>query len=173
MRYRPATPEDGAAIAALVVASIRAYVWFAPEGWEPPGDDAEREVTQELERRLGGSAFGFVAVDGGALAGVATMLPAAEASKPHPDPALAHLWCLFVTEPHWGTGLATRLHGDAIAAAAARGFTAARLFTPAGQTRSRRFYEREGWATVAGPFYDDRIGFDVVEYRRPLDAAAR
>jgi hypothetical protein len=63
-----------------------------------------------------------------------------------------------------------RLHADAIASAEARGFTSARLFTPAGQTRSRRFYEREGWATVAPPFFDERIGFDVVEYRRPLRA---
>lgn len=164
--YRPAAPDDAAAIAALVVECFRAYVSFAPDGWAPPGDDAARELAEELGRRLAGSAWGFVAEDGDALAGVATLLPAREANRPDPDPALVHLWQLFVAEPHWGTGVAVRLHADALASAAARGFTSARLFTPAGQARSRRFYEREGWATVAPPFFDERIGFVVVEYRR-------
>jgi GNAT superfamily N-acetyltransferase len=166
--YRPATQADAAAIAALTVASFRAYVSFAPDGWAPPADDAASELSGELERRLGASGWGVVAEDAGALAGVATLLPATEANRPDPDPALVHLWQLFVAEPHWGTGLAVRLHADALASAAARGFVLARLFTPAGQTRSRRFYEREGWASVAPPFFDERIGFDVIEYRRRL-----
>ncbi len=166
--YRPATQADAAAISALTVASIRAYAWFAPDGWAPPGDEAERELTDELARRLAAPAWGYVAEDAGALAGVAMLLPASEANRPDPDPALVHLWQLFVAEPHWGTGLAVRLHADALASAAARDFAVARLFTPAGQTRSRRFYEREGWAGVAPPFFDERIGFDVVEYRRRL-----
>ena len=169
--YRPAAPDDAAAIAALAVASIRAYVEFAPEGWAPPGDDAQRELTGELMRRLERTAWGFVAEDAGELAGVAMLLPAREAGKPDPDPSLAHLWQLFVAEPHWGTGLAVRLHGEAIGSASARGFASARLFTPAGQARSRRFYEREGWAAVAPPFHDDRIGFELIEYRRPLMVA--
>jgi GNAT superfamily N-acetyltransferase len=168
--HRPATPADAAAIAALAIASIRAYVSFAPEGWVPPGDDAEAELAGELVRRLGDSAWGFAAEEDGALAGIATLLPATDANRPEPDPALVHLWQLFVAEPHWGTGVAVRLHADAIASATERGFTSARLFTPAGQARSRRFYEREGWATAAAPFFDERIGFAVVEYRRPLAA---
>jgi ribosomal protein S18 acetylase RimI-like enzyme len=165
---RPATPADAAAIAALAVASIRAYTWFAPVEWTPPGEEAEGELAGELVRRLVASAWGFVADDGDALAGVAMLLPATDANRPDLDPALAHLWQLFVAEAHWGSGLAVRLHRDAIDSAAARGFTSARLFTPAGQTRSRRFYEREGWAPVAAPFFDEWIGFEVVEYRRPL-----
>lgn len=168
---RPAAPDDAAAIAALTIGSFKAYASFAPAGWVPPGADAEAELTRELVRRLGASAWGVVAEDGGKLVGVATLLPATEAGKPDPDPRLAHLWQLFVAESHWGTGLAVRLHADGLAEAAARGFTSARLFTPAGQTRSRRFYEREGWAAVAPPFHDDRIGFALVEYRRPLDVS--
>jgi hypothetical protein len=63
---RPATPADAAPIAALAVASIRAYTWFAPEGWTPPGDKAEAELAGELVRRLGASAWGFVADDSAA-----------------------------------------------------------------------------------------------------------
>jgi GNAT superfamily N-acetyltransferase len=166
--HRPATPADAPAVASLAVASIRAFASFAPEGWVPPGADAEAELAGELERRLGGSAWGIAADEDGALAGIAMLLPATEANKPDPDPALVHLWQLFVAEPYWGSGVAVRLHADALASAAARGFTSARLFTPAGQARSRRFYEREGWATVAAPFFDERIGFEVVEYRRQL-----
>jgi GNAT superfamily N-acetyltransferase len=143
-----------------------------PGGWTPPGEEAERELTGELARRLAASAWGVVAEDRGALAGVATLLPAREAGRPDPDPALVHLWQLFVAEPYWGTGLAVRLHADALASAAARGFSSARLFTPAGQARARRFYERERWAAVTPPFFDERIGFDVVEYRRPLAVTA-
>jgi GNAT superfamily N-acetyltransferase len=168
LSLRPATPADAPAIAALAVASVRAYVWFTPEGWEPPGEEAESQLAGELVRRLGTNAWGFVADDGDALAGVVTLLPAADANRPEPDPALVHLWQLFVAEPHWGTGVAVRLHADAIASAAASGFATARLFTPADQTRSRRFYEREGWVSVGDRFFDERIGFDVVEYRRPL-----
>jgi hypothetical protein len=64
--------------------------------------------------------------------------------------------------------LAYRLHGAACEAAAARGYTAMRLFTPAGQARARRFYEREGWTLVDGPYPDEELRMDVVEYRRTL-----
>ena len=164
--YRPATPDDAAAITRLVMAGIRAYGWLAPPGWEPPGEDVDREAEQDLARRLVDIAWGFVAEDPDGLAGVATMLPASTHRRPDPDPALVHLWHLFVAEPHWGTRVARRLHADALGAAAARGFTAARLYTPAGQVRARRFYEREGWAAAGDPFFDDAIGFEVVEYRR-------
>jgi GNAT superfamily N-acetyltransferase len=166
--HRPATPGDAAAIAALAADSIRAYTWFAPAGWVGPDEDAERELREYLARLLGETAWGFVAEDGDGLAGVVTLLPASEARVRDPDPSLVHLWQLFVAEPYWGSGVAVRLHADALASAAARGFTSARLFTPAGQTRSRRFYEREGWSTVADAFFDEFIGFEVVEYRRPL-----
>jgi hypothetical protein len=42
-----------------------------------------------------------------------------------------------------------------------------RLFTPEGQTRARRFYEREGW-TLHGGAVRRRLGIPLVEYRREL-----
>jgi len=43
-----------------------------------------------------------------------------------------------------------------------------RLFTPAGQRRARRFYEREGWTLVEAPRFEDAFGLDVAEYRLNL-----
>ena len=47
-----------------------------------------------------------------------------------------------------------------------------RLYTPAGQARARRFYEREGFAAAGGP-QDRGLGLPVIEYRRPLPTRAR
>jgi hypothetical protein len=60
------------------------------------------------------------------------------------------------------------LHARALDEAAHRGFTAMRLFTPAGQARARRFYEREGWKVAGEPFDDSEFGLALVEYRREL-----
>jgi GNAT superfamily N-acetyltransferase len=68
----------------------------------------------------------------------------------------------------WGSGLASRLHAAACDEAAARGYTAMRLFTPADQARARRFYEREGWAVAGEPFVHDELRLAMVEYRRAL-----
>jgi len=169
LTYRRATPDDAAALAALTCACFAGYTAFAPPGWAPPGDDDERELAAEFARRLGdGSGWALIAEDGGRHAGQAAILPAAQSGRPEPDPALAHLWQLFVAEPWWGSGVALALHAAALAEAAARGFTAMRLFTPADHGRARRFYEREGWALSGPREYDERIGFDIVEYRRPL-----
>jgi predicted GNAT family N-acyltransferase len=42
-----------------------------------------------------------------------------------------------------------------------------RLFTPEGQARARRFYEREGWVQYGEPF-EAGLGIPLVEYRREL-----
>ena len=83
-----------------------------------------------------------------------TILPAARAPHPVPGRALAHLRNLFVGREFWGTGLARTLNAAAVEAARERGYTELRLFTPAGQDRARRFYEREGWAQVGESFHD-------------------
>jgi GNAT superfamily N-acetyltransferase len=84
------------------------------------------------------------------------------------DPGLAHFWQLFVRQDWWGSGLATRLHADALRSAVQRGFTTMRLHTPAGHGRTRRFYEREKWTVAGDPFHDEAFGMTLVEYRREL-----
>jgi GNAT superfamily N-acetyltransferase len=72
---------------------------------------------------------------------------------------------VFVRERYWGTGVAGELLRLLLESARGEGFTGARLFTPAGQARARRFYEREGW-TLSRDWQDETLGLPVVEYRK-------
>ena len=165
---RPATPDDAAALVAIVVEGFEGYRAFTPAGWEPPaGHDDEAAMR---ERLAAADTWCAIAEVGGEIAGHAAFLPAAVAREPVPDPRLAHLWQLFVRRPFWGGGAARALHGAAVDAAVARGFATMRLFTPAGQGRARRFYEREGWAMSGPPREDAALRMPIVEYRLVLPA---
>ena len=48
-----------------------------------------------------------------------------------------------------------------------------RLFTPAGQARARRFYEREGWVQAGAEFHEPALGLALVEYRYALASSSR
>ena len=167
LRFRTAEPADAPRIAPVMAAGFATFRAFAPAGWEPPSEAA---FADGIAVRLGHpGAWCRLAEDAaGVVAGYVALLPATDGRHPVPDPRLAHFWMLFVRAPWWGTGLAARLHADACAAAAERGYTAMRLFTPARQARARRFYEREGWTLSRDAELDPEIGFDVVEYRRPV-----
>jgi GNAT superfamily N-acetyltransferase len=168
LEFRDATAADAPRLAVVMAEGFDSYRAFAPAGWQPPSTDEFREA---MEKRLGQpTVWCRLAERGSDVAGYAALLPAAESRRPVADPRLAHFWMLFVSAAWWGTGLATALHAAACAAAAARGFTAMRLFTPTAQERARRFYEREGWELSEGPHVQEDLGLSVVEYRRALDA---
>jgi GNAT superfamily N-acetyltransferase len=169
---RPAEVGDAEQLAAILIEGFETYREFAPPGWAgPPEVDG---IAPELARRLAQpSVWGMVGEHPSGLAGYVTLLPASESRRPVDDPALMHFWMLFVRSPWWGSGLATRLHKEACAAAAARGFAALRLFTPARQVRARRFYEREGWTVAEPPYSDPDLGLEIVEYRRALTPLPR
>jgi GNAT superfamily N-acetyltransferase len=97
----------------------------------------------------------------------AAFMPARTSRVPIDIDTLAHLRALFVDREWWGCGLAGTLHSMALEEAARRKFTSIRLFTPTGQARARRFYEREGW-TLLGEGAESAHGLPVVEYRRGL-----
>ncbi|MGZ6672094.1 MAG: GNAT family N-acetyltransferase, partial [Solirubrobacteraceae bacterium] len=142
------------------------YRSFAPTGWVPPSGSEELE---RLSRLLDDDDVYYqVAEHEGELVGHVGFLPAERTFAPVGDPRLAHFRQLFVVRAHWGSGLATRLHAAAIDEARARGFASMRLFTPGGQERARRFYEREGWSLARPPAFDERIGLEIAEYRRAL-----
>ena len=163
--FRPATPADAGALAVVMAEGIGTYRAFAGPRFTPP---SAAGIAGDLAERLGWpEVWCRVAEDGDAVAGYVSLLPAAQAARAVADPGLMHFWMLFVRPPWWGSGLAGHLHEAACTAAAARGFTALRLFTPADHARARRFYEREGWALRGAPFPHDGLGIDMVEYRRP------
>jgi GNAT superfamily N-acetyltransferase len=166
LTFRPATSADAGRLAAVFVEGFETYRAFAGHDWQAPRVE---EVAEDLAGRLEQpSVWCLLAEQPPDAAGYVALLPASEGRRPVRDPRLAHFWMLFVRAPWWGSGLAGRLHAAACDAAAARGFTALRLFTPARQARARRFYEREGWTLADGPYDDPEIGFSIVEYRRVL-----
>jgi GNAT superfamily N-acetyltransferase len=164
---RAATRDDASTIVAITLEGFEGYRAFAPAGWEPPPAAQELERLSEL---LGREEVWYrVAEQAGEIVGHVGFLPAASLHwAPSDDPGLVHFRQLFVREGHWGSGLATTLHAAAIDEARARDFTLMRLFTPAGQARARRFYEREGWTLARPPAFEERIGLEIAEYRRPL-----
>jgi GNAT superfamily N-acetyltransferase len=155
------------AVAEIVAEGFETFRGFAPEGWQPP---SAAELSLTMAAKLPDPDWWCLVEEvDGAIAGTAGLVPGPASSKPSDEPGLAHLFNLFVRPPHWGSGMARRLHAATVAEAAARGFTTMRLFTPAEQARARRFYEREGWSAVSEPFAEpDLGGLAIVEYRRPL-----
>ena len=163
---RAASADDVEAMVAVTAEGFAGYRSFAPTGWVQPSASEELE---RLSRLLGDDDVWYhVAEREGELVGHVGFLPAERTFAPVGDPRLAHFRQLFVARAHWGSGLATRLHAAAIDEARARGFASMRLFTPGGQARARRFYEREGWSLARPPAFDERIGLEIAEYRRAL-----
>ena len=164
---RPATLADVSSLAQTVRLGFETYRAFAPAGWEPPPVVAEE--ARIADRLPLPDAWCRIAEAGGEPAGHVGILARRESITDRtPIPAEGYLWMLFVREPWWGTGLAIRLHRLAIDEAAARGYERMRLVTPAGQRRSRAFYEREGWQTDGSETFEAVLGLDLVTYRRPV-----
>ncbi len=164
--FRAITRGDIVPLAGSVADAFTRYRSFAPDGWQPPTADTEAQV---LQRWLADPGFwGEVAFEQSTLVGHATFISAAHHSfRREPDESLAHLGHLFVTPEYWGSGAATELMAHATRAARTLGFRAMRLFVPEGQTRARRFYEREGFSGVGEPFQFG-LGLAVLEYRHSI-----
>jgi GNAT superfamily N-acetyltransferase len=161
MRFANAGPGDVDAMTALVVEGFETYRAFAPPGWEPPGQAAQAgRISERLHLPTTWARLAFD--DDGRPLAVTGVLPIPGM------PDLAHLWLLFVTREQWGTGLARRLHDEALNVARAAGRRRIRLFTPAGQVRARAFYRGAGWTDDDIPYAEPGLGLDLVELRRAL-----
>jgi GNAT superfamily N-acetyltransferase len=161
LTVRPATAADLPALLETVRQGFETYRTWAPRAWTPP----ERELhLASLRGRLAEpGCLCRLAEAGGEPAGQVGAGPQAGA------PQVRHLWMLFVREAWWGTGVAARLLGAAVADAVARGARELRLQTPAEHRRARAFYEREGWERYGDPQYDPMLGLVLVGYRRPVE----
>jgi GNAT superfamily N-acetyltransferase len=164
---REATLEDAETIAETVQLGFASFRAWAGPAFDPPPAALELQRTREGLARP--STWALLAFAGGEPAGHVSLAQAREREEPRPDiPGLAHLWQLFVRPPWWGSGLAARLNALVVEQAAARGYAAMRLHTPAGHERARRFYEREGWTTDGVLLPEPLLGIDLVQYRRDL-----
>ncbi|GEM_PF-159846 len=166
--FRAAVPHDAEWLGLAVAEGFQSYLPFAQAGWTPRPASTE---TEPLRALLDSEDFWCLLAWAAdiVLAGHIAFLPATRAWRAVEDPELAHLRQLFLAPDFWGTGLARTLHTRAIEAARQRGFTAMRLFTPVGQARARRFYEREGWTVDGEPFSDPGFGgLELISYRRSV-----
>ncbi len=156
---RPVEPADVPALLEITLEGFETYRAFAPPDWELPELRHEQIVAIE-------DVATWIVADGedGAPVGHVLLIPASRSAAPVDDPKLGHLMQLFVRRTHWGTEVARVLHAAVLEDAARRGFEEVRLFTPTGQGRARRFYEREGWREVA-TVDETPLGFPIVEYR--------
>jgi GNAT superfamily N-acetyltransferase len=155
---RPATADDLPALVETVRQGFETYRSWAPRAWQPP------ELGLHLASLRGrmaepGCLCRLAEVDGAPAGQVGTV-------GQRGAPGTRHVWMLFVREPWWGTGLATRLLEDAVRDAGQRGCRELRLQTPAEHARARAFYEREGWHRNGDRQYDPMLGLVLVGYRR-------
>jgi GNAT superfamily N-acetyltransferase len=157
LTFLEATAADAPEMAETVGIGFDTYRAFAPPGWEPPPFAVE--VAAIRSRMVGEDAWALLARDGEVPAGHIALLS-------DPEPGIVYLWQLFIRPPHWGTGLADRLHAEFLDASRTRGYRSARLRTPFDQGRSRRFYERNGWRTDGVASYEEKLGLDLLVYTR-------
>jgi GNAT superfamily N-acetyltransferase len=166
MTVRPGTEADAGELIATLAEGFDSFRAFAPPGWKPPDMEVEG-ARMQAEIGKPGTWIEVAEVDG-TVAGHVAFMPARTHQRGHEvGDDVAHFWQLFVRREFWGAGVASRLMADALAEARAQGFRAMRLFTPEGQERARRFYEREGWTQHGAPF-EAGLGIPLVEYRREL-----
>ena len=158
MTTRVARPADAPTIARTMHLGILTYAAFAPAGWSPR--PPPRLVESLAERLRSRHTWGVLADIAGEPAGHAVMFPDWQPG------GAAYLSHLFARPAWWGSGLAGDLHDAFVAEASARGYRTARLHTPAGNARARRFYERRGWRVSAPP--ETWLDLPVIEYRCPL-----
>ncbi len=102
-----------------------------------------------------------VELDGRVVA-MSTVGPSRDSEPGLPD---GELWMLNAHPDAFGTGAATALHREALAALAGNGASAAYLWVARDNPRARRFYEREGWRADGGEKTQAFGGVDVAEVR--------
>lgn len=146
-------PSHAHSLVLAVAIAFDGYRAEAPEGWRPPDELTPENVERVARELVDPTSFALMAMYQGDPVGHVLWIR----REDH-----LHLRHLFVLEPWWGTGVARTLHARAVEA---MGGLPARLYTPAFQTRARRFYEREGWRLHAVE-EDEVFGAELAEYRR-------
>lgn len=134
---RPGRPADTAgALAAWAVAAQACQ-----------GRPVQPEQRERARGHLGKpDAFLVVADDAGRIIGMAVGSPAlAEDGAGPPVPGHCHVSAVFVEPERWGVGIGGRLVDALLAAAVARGYRTAQLWTQADNERALRLYASRGF----------------------------
>jgi RimJ/RimL family protein N-acetyltransferase len=167
---RPATPADAPAMGRIHVDSWRwAYAGLVDGEFLSQLDADQRRET--WEQRLGSPStegpYTVVAELDGEVVAMCTVGPYRDRRRRDPG---VELWMLNAHPTAMGTGAATALHAEAVAWMTASGRRTAALWVVEGNSRARRFYEREGWR-ADGVRREQRIGASdvpLVRYVRDL-----
>jgi GNAT superfamily N-acetyltransferase len=166
LELRRATLDDADDMAETLRQGFASYRAWAGPTYTPPPPAGEADRLRETLQRP--HSWAVIARDEGRMAGHASLSRARESRDGPVIPGVGYLWQLFVREPWWGSGLATRLHALLIEEAERQGYASMRLLTPRGQARARAFYEREGWITDGEPVFEPMLGIELVLYTRGL-----
>lgn len=165
MRVRPAVKADAAGIAVVHVRSWQgAYRGVVPDAYlDALSVERRTEVWSEILGQVHVPSTGaFVLEEGDDVVGFAHISPTRDDDMPT---STGELTGIYLLPSVWGRGggrLLIHAGQDSLKAA---GFTTATLWVLDGNTRARRFYERQGWIADGTTKLDHREGFTLVEVR--------
>lgn len=163
---RPASDDDGDAIAALIAAAFSEY-----EGcvFDRAAEFPELDAIASHFSARGGAVW--VAQGAGGVIGSMALAPTRDADAP---PGGHEIFKVYVARAARRRGVARALFATALAAARAAGAPELRLWTDTRFTDAHRFYERCGFtrAGAARECHDLSLTWEYA-YRLPLAGAAR
>jgi len=167
MLLRPAERADAIAVARVHVRAWQAaYRGLLPDAYLDGLKPEDRAPHYDFSHIDPAKPHTIVAVEGEAVLGFATTMPAR-------DPDLEHhgeLAALYVDPELWGRGFGAALIAAARARLVEQGFRHAYLWLLEGNARAGRFYHLDGWVPDGNHKTDSIWGVTVSElrYRREL-----
>jgi GNAT superfamily N-acetyltransferase len=164
MRIRDATVDDADALALVHVHGWQwGYRGLLPDSFLN-GLSAERRAEQWRSWLLepGRTRTRVAVTEQGAFAGFAASGPSRD---PVADADVGEVYAIYLEEPFAGTGVGAGLLRSALDWLEEEGYARATLWVLEGNTRARRFYEREGWALDGTAKSEPREDFTMDEVR--------
>lgn len=162
---RETRPTDLAAVATLFLRCWRtSYAGVLPEHVLAVFDEASaRELWRRALEAPGPGTRGVVAVEDRRIRGIVRM------GNDPDDPAVGHVFSLYVDPDAQGGGVGRRLLDEAASWLRAEGLAQATLWVFETNARARAFYARHGWLPDGGTRVEPEFGEPEVRLRRALD----
>lgn len=143
MDIRLARPEDAVAVADIHVRAWRAgYRNLLPDQYLDGLRAQDRAARYDFATRDPTRPSTLVAVDSDSVYGFATVARAAQSDAPD----CGELCALYVSPERWGCGIGVALVRAARSRLLLLGHRQAVLWVLLGNTRAKRFYQRDDWA---------------------------